>query len=272
MRVGPEGFLEPGPRAAWVLEDALEEANLYREIADLAEASDERIVRAASRYGLLGRAASLAAARSTPAFASWASAERDRLAEAARAEAGAPDRVGNPATRADARLVDALAESLEAVVMGPLLDELRRSFEVDDADLDQLTAVIGDAPKETTPHELMQRLRRAAQPMAQRHRRSGHIPQWVDLLTTSTGEVDAALSNLNSALGAIATAWRRDDLGEAGQKIADVTSVLKGVKGPPFDPSSLPDLLAPLLQLAGYAAPGGSTGPRRAARQSLVGR
>lgn len=268
LRVGREGFLEPEPRAAWIVEDALEEANLYREIADLAEASDERIVRVASRYGLLGRAASLAAASATPALASWASAERDRLAEAARAEAGAPDRVGNPATRADARLVDALAASLEGVVMGPLLDELRRSFEVDDADLDQLTAVIRDAPTDMTVPELVQRLRHAAQPIARRHRRSGRIPPWVDLLDAPAAEVDAALGNLNPALDAIAVAWRRDDLGEAGQKIADVANLVGRVKGSRSDQSSLPDLLAPLLQLAGNAAPGPSGGPRRAARPS----
>ncbi|MDE3103330.1 MAG: hypothetical protein KGJ98_13970 [Chloroflexota bacterium] len=240
--------------AAWLVEDAVDERDLYRTIAGLDGATEERIARVASRYGLLGRAAARAATRATPALALWFAAERDRLAEVARSEAGTPDRAGNLPALEDRRFLDELVVAFEGL-LDQVLQQAAALLEMDQHDLDALAerflALL--AARDTAHPNLVHGALEAGQDIAERHRDDGDAPAWVGILSALPASTVAAFDGL---LGDIGHAWRRGDLTTLGQQLNTLSRMI----APPVTGRSpglidAAPLMAPLLTNAAGTDP-----------------
>lgn len=254
MRVGSDGFLEPVAGAAWLVEDAVDERDLHRTIAGLDGASDEHIAQVASRYGLLGRAAARAAARATPALALWFAAERDRLAEVARSEAGTPDRAGDLPALEDRRFLDELAVAFEDLLEQVLQrgsDLLQMDQHDVDAVAERLLAAL--AASDGAHLNVLHTALEAGQKIAERRPDDADAPAWIGLLAAVPASTVAAFDGLLREIG---HAWHRDDLTTLGQQL----NALSQLVAPP-DPQRSPrfidaaPLMAPLLTNAAGTDP-----------------
>lgn len=254
MRVGSDGFLEPIPGTAWLVEDAVDERDLHRTIAGLDGASDEHIAQVASRYGLLGCAATRAAARATPVLALWFAAERDRLAEVARSEAGTPDRAGDLPALEDRRFLDELVVAFEGL-LEQVLQRGADLLQIDEHDLDVVVErfCASVAATEGAHLNVVHTALEAGQEIAERHRDDADAPAWVGFLAALPASTAATFDGL---LGDIGHAWNRDDLTMLGQQLNALSQMI----APPVTGRSpglidAAPLMAPLLTNAAVTDP-----------------